>query len=83
MQGFYSLVKFGLVLMYILKVCVKSPLRFIEEKYVQFIITCIFFNEKYVPFQVLKDFSVEILETTPSTFLSKFSSEIYLSRIIN
>ena len=42
-----------------------------------------FFYEKYVPFQVLKDFSVEILETTPSTFLSKFSSEIYLSRIIN
>ena len=31
----------------------------------------------------LKDFSVENLETTHSTFLSKFSSEIYLSRIIN
>ena len=31
----------------------------------------------------LKDFSVENLETTRSTFLSKFYSEIYLSRIIN
>ena len=39
--------------------------------------------EKYVPSQILKDFSVENPETTPSTFLSKFSSEIYLSRIIN
>ena len=39
--------------------------------------------EKHVPSQVLKDFSVENLETTRSTFLSKFSSEIYLSRIIN
>ena len=38
--------------------------------------------EKYVPYQVLKDFSVENLETTHSTFLSKFSSEI-LSRIVN
>ena len=35
--------------------------------------------EKHVPSQVLKDFSVENLET----FLLKFSSEIYLSRIIN
>ena len=39
--------------------------------------------EKYVLTQVLKNFSVENLENTPSTFLSKFSSEIYLSRIIN
>ena len=31
----------------------------------------------------MKDFSVENLESTPSTFLSTFSSEIYLSRIIN
>ena len=33
--------------------------------------------------QVLKDFSVENLKITSSTFLSKFSSEIYLFRIIN
>ena len=34
-------------------------------------------------FSILKDFSVENLETTPSTFLSKFSSGIYSSQIIN
>ena len=39
--------------------------------------------EKHVPSQVLKDFSVENLGTTPCTFVSKFSSEIYLSPIIN
>ena len=39
--------------------------------------------EKHVPSPVLKDFYVENPETTPSTFLSKFYSEIYLSRIIN
>ena len=39
--------------------------------------------EKHVPSQVLKGFSVEDPETTPSTFLSKFCSEIYLSQIIN
>ena len=39
--------------------------------------------EKHVHFQVLKDFSVENLETTPSIFLSIFFREIYLSRIIN
>ena len=33
--------------------------------------------------EVLKDFSVENLETIPSTFLSKFSSDIYLCRILN
>ena len=35
----------------------------------------------YLPSKVLKDFSVENLETTPSTFLSKFSCEIYLHRV--
>ena len=39
--------------------------------------------KKHVPSQVLKDFSVENLETNPSTFLSKFSSEIYIFRIID
>ena len=38
--------------------------------------------EKHVPSQVMKELSIEILETTPSTFLSKFYSEIYLSQII-
>ena len=31
----------------------------------------------------VKDFSVENLEITPKTFLSRFSCEIYLSRIMN
>ena len=39
--------------------------------------------EKYVPFQILKDFSVENLETTSSIFLSKFLSETFLPRIIH
>ena len=37
--------------------------------------------EKHVRPQVLKDFSIENLETTPSTFLSNFFSEIYLYQI--
>ena len=36
-----------------------------------------------IPIQLLKDFSVENLKTTSSTFLTKFSSEIYLSRFID
>ena len=39
--------------------------------------------EKHVLSQVLKNCNVENLETTPSTFLSRFSSEVYVSRIIN
>ena len=84
MQGFYFFVKSGLVLIDILKVyCTKSSSILLRKKYVQFII-CIFLLESmYPPSQVMKDFSVENLETTPSTFLSKFSSDIYLSRINN
>ena len=41
MQGFYFFVKFGLVLIYILKIYRKKILfHFIEKKHVQFI-TCI------------------------------------------
>ena len=39
--------------------------------------------ENHVLSKVLKDFSVENLETTLPTFLSKFSSKICLSAIIN
>ena len=39
--------------------------------------------EKHVLSQILKHLSVENLETTLSTFLSKFSCEINFSRIIN
>ena len=42
-----------------------------------------FSSEKQEPSQILKDFSVENLETTRNTFLSNFFSEIYLFRIIN
>ena len=61
---------------------VKNPLRFYRPKicsthYLHFS------SEKNVPFQVLKNFSVENLETILSTLLPRFSFEIYLSRIIN
>ena len=38
---------------------------------------------KICTFSSFENFSVENIQTIPSTFLSKFSSEIYLSRIIN
>ena len=60
----------------------KNPLRFYWEKICS-IHYSHFSVEKHVPFQVLKDFSVESQEANPSTFLSKLSSEIYLSQIIN
>ena len=61
---------------------VQNPLRYYWEKICS--IHYLYFSfEKHVPSQVLKDFSVEDLETIPRTFLSKFSSEIHLSRIIN
>ena len=77
MQGFYFLVKFGFALIYILQVYRKKPSSFFWEK------TCSihyfhFSFESHVLSQVLKDFSVENLETTYST-LSKFSNEIYFS----
>ena len=79
MQGFYFFVKFGLVLIYIWKVYRKK-----SSSIVQCSIHYLHFSfEKHVPSQVLKDFSVENLETIPNTFLSKFSSKIFLSRIIN
>ena len=75
MQGFYFLVKFGYVFIYILEVYRKKSSSFLLRKNFCF--------ETHILSPVLKDFSVENLETTPSTFLSKFSFEIYLSRIIN
>ena len=61
MQGFYFFVKFGLVLIYILKVYRKK-----SSSIVQCSIHYLHFSfEKHVPSQVLKDFSVENLETTP------------------
>ena len=61
MQGFYFFVKFGLVLIYIWKVYRKK-----SSSIVQCSIHYLHFSfEKHVPSQVLKDFSVENLETTP------------------
>ena len=80
-QGFYFFVKFGLVLICILKVYHKKSSSILLRKNMFNSITCIFFKKKHVNSQVLKDFSVENLEGTSSTFLSKFSSEIYLSLI--
>ena len=78
-QGFYCLVNIGLVLIFVLNVY--------RKKSSSILLRTNMFNsllfEKHVPSQVLKDFSVENLETTPSTVLSKFSFEVYLSRIID
>ena len=74
MQGFYFLVEFGLVLIYILK----AYLRFYWEK-----ICWIHYLHFSLETHISSYFSAENLETTPSIFLSKFSSEIYLARIIN
>ena len=70
-----------MVLIYLLKIYRKKTLQFYWEKscsvhYLHFSF------EKHVPSQVLKDFSVENLETNHSTFFLKFSSEFYFSRII-
>ena len=79
-QDFYFLVKFGLALIYISKVCRKNPLRFYWEKICS--IHYLHFSfEKHVPSQVFKGFSVENLETTPSNFLSKFFSWDIISNV--
>ena len=81
MQGIYFFVKFGLVLI-ISRLYRKKSSSILLKKIC--LIHCLHFAfEKHVPSQFLKDFSVENLETTSSTSLSKFSCEIYLSRVIN
>ena len=50
---------------------VKNPLRFCRQKICS-IYYLHFSFEKYVPFQILKDLSVENLETISTTLLSKF-----------
>ena len=84
LNGFYFLVKFGLVFIYALKVYhKKSSSFFVFWEKICLIHYWHFSFEKHVLSQVLKDFSVENLETISSTFLSKFSCEIYLSWISN
>ena len=61
MQGFYFFFKFGLVLIYILKVYRKK-----SSSIVQCSVHYLHFSfEKHVPSQVVKHLSVENLETTP------------------
>ena len=83
MEDFHFLVKFGLVLIYILKVHRKNSLCFFLRKNMFNSLLIFFFCEKLVHSQVLKDFSFENLETTSSTFLSKCSCEIHLLWIIS
>ena len=63
MQGFYFFVTFGLVLICIWKVCRKKSSSIVpcSIHYLHFSF------EKHVPSQVLKDFSVENLQTTPGS----------------
>ena len=64
MQAFYFSVKFGLVLIYVLEVYRKKSSSILLRKICS--IHYLHFSfEKHVPSQVLKDFSVENLETTP------------------
>ena len=64
MQGFYFFVKFGLVLIYVLKVCrKKSPSILLRKNMFNSLLAFCFW--KHVPSHVLQDFSVENLETTP------------------
>ena len=80
-QGFYFLVKFGIWFGSCLYISQKILSDFIEKN---ISIHHLYFSlEKHIPFQVLKGFSIQNLETTTSLFHSNFFCEIYLSRIIN
>ena len=57
---------------------VKNPIRLYQEK-ISSMYYLHFPFERFVPSHVLKNVSVENIQTIPSAFLSKFSSEIYLS----
>ena len=78
MQVFYFSVKFGLVIIYVLKSYNKKSSSILLRKNMLNSILAFFCWNACTLW-----ISVENLETTPSTFFSKFSSEIYLSRIIN
>ena len=78
MQSFYSPVKFGLFFIYILKAYRKKSSWILLRKNMYNSLLA-FFSWNACTLSILKDFSVENLETYPSTFLSKFSSEIYCS----
>ena len=83
MQCFCFLVKFGLALIYTLKLYHRKSSSTLLRKNMFNSLICSNHFEKHVSSQVLKDLSVENSETTPSIFLLKFSSEIYLTQTIN
>ena len=76
------MVKFDLLLIYILKVYRKKSSLILLRKNMLNSFLPEFSFEKHVLSQVLKDFSVENLETTACTFLSKNFYEICLSQFI-
>ena len=83
MEGFYFLVKFGLVLIYILKVYRKTSFSILLRKNMFNLLLAFFFFEKHVPSQVLKDFSVENEATIPAPFSRNFHlRSIYLELLI-
>ena len=77
MQGFYFLVEFSLVLIYILKVYRKKSSSILLRKNM-FNSLLAFFKKKLLPSQVWKNFSVENLET----LFQLFSIEIFFLRSI-
>ena len=70
MQGFYYFVKFGLVLIYILKVYRKKSSSILLRKNISNSYLHFAF-EKHVSSHVLKDFSVENLGTTARSIYLK------------
>ena len=81
-QGFYFLVKLGLVLLYVLKVHHKKFSSILLRKNM-FNSVLAFSFEKNISSQDFKDFSVENLETTASNFFSFFFlRSIYLPLLI-
>ena len=84
-RALYFLVKFGLVLIYILKVHRKKSSSILLRKNMSNSLLAFIFWKTFTISSILQtcNISIENPETTLRTFLSKFSSEIYLSQIIN
>ena len=72
----------SLVLIYVLKFYRTKLLSILLRRHM-FTLFPIFFLGTHVPSQLLRDFSVENLETTPNTFPLKLQSNIFLSQVIN
>ena len=72
----------SLFLVYIFKVFRKTSSSFLLRNNMLNILLALFIS-KALPSQVLKDVSLENLETTPKTFPFKLPAEIYLSQVFN